>query len=226
MVHKKLRTPFFEIGAKNFMYGNKLLEVAKAADACAIDNNIDVIFIAPYTDIRMIARSTKRLLVFAPYMDTLRPGRGLADVLPEAIKDAGASGVMLNHSERQISLPVLQQTIERAKELDLITLVCAGSIAEARAVACLSPDIINPEETNLIGSGIVSDSDFVSKSTKAIKEINSNILVEHAAGITKSSQVRKLILAGADGVGSASGIFLADDPIKNVKAFISACKGG
>jgi len=219
-----LRAPFFEIGAKNYMFGERLLEVAKKADACAIKNDIDVIFICPYTDIRLITQATKRLLVFAPYMDSLRAGRGLADILPEGIKAAGASGVMLNHSERPMSLESLEETIARASELDLLTLVCAGSVAQARAVACLSPDIINPEEATLIGSGSVSDADFVKHTTDVIQTINSKIYVEHAAGITSGDEVRELILKGAQGVGVASGIFMADDPLAKVEEMIQAVR--
>ena len=219
-----IKTPFFEIGAKNYMYGEELLKVAKAADQAAIEHDIDVIFIAPYADIRLLAEHTRRLLIFAPYMDSLRPGRGLAAILPEGIKAAGAKGVMLNHSEKPMTLPELEATIKRAKELDLLTLVCAGSIQEAQAVACFAPDIINPEESELIGSGSVSDADFVERSTQAIRQINPHILVEHAAGITTGQQVESLILAGADGAGAASGVFKAEDPLAKSQEFILAVR--
>ncbi len=44
--------------------------------------------------------NTKHLIVLAPYMDTLRPGRGMADILPEGLKEAGAKGVVINHCEK------------------------------------------------------------------------------------------------------------------------------
>ena len=86
---QQIRTPFFEIGVKNYIYGDDVLALAKAADAAALRYDIDVLFIAPYVDIRRIAENCENLIVFAPYMDTLRPGRGIADVLPEAISAAG-----------------------------------------------------------------------------------------------------------------------------------------
>ena len=93
------RTPFFETSVKNYIYGDAVLEYAKAVDAAAKKYDIDAIFIAPYTDIRWISENTERIFVFAPYMDTIRIGRGIADVLPEAIKAAGAKVVLLNHCE-------------------------------------------------------------------------------------------------------------------------------
>ena len=75
----RLKAPFFEVGVKNYIYGDDVLKLAQAADQAAVKYDIDVIFLAPYVDIRRISENTERLIVFAPYMDTLRPGRGMAD---------------------------------------------------------------------------------------------------------------------------------------------------
>ena len=78
-----IRTPYFEVGTKNYVYGDKLLEYARAADAAAEKYDIDVLFICPALEVRRVAENTKHLFVLATYMDTLRPGRGCADILPE-----------------------------------------------------------------------------------------------------------------------------------------------
>lgn len=188
------------------------MDYAKAVDATVKKYDIDVIFIAPYTEIRRIAENTDRLIVFAPYMDPIRPGRGIADVLPEAIKVAGAKGVMLNHCEKPMSLPQIKKTIDRANELGLITFACADSIVEARAIAQFNPDIINPEPSELIGGDKASDMSYVKETIRVVKGINPHILVEQAAGITKGSQVYDFIMAGNDAAGSASGILKSPDP--------------
>ena len=139
---RRIRTPYFEIGVKNYVYGDDVLDMALHADACAEKYDVDVAMIVPYTEIRRVCENTAHLYVFAPYMDTLRPGRGMADVLPEAIKAAGACGVVVNHCERPMSLPQIKATIDRARELDLMVFGCADSIAETRALAQLHPDII------------------------------------------------------------------------------------
>lgn len=211
-----IRVPFFEIGVKNYIYGDDVLALAKVADAAADRYNIDVLFIAPYTEIRRVSENTGRLVVIAPYMDTLRPGRGMADVLPEGIKAAGAKGVVMNHCERPMSLSAIKKTIDRANELELLSFACADSIAEAQAIAHLHPDIINPEPTELIGSGKASDMKYVTKVTAAIKAIHPDILVEQAAGISNSKQVYDFIFAGAEAAGMASGIFNAPEPFAMV----------
>ena len=221
-----IRTPYFEIGTKNYIYGDTVLEYAKAADAAAGKCDIDVLFITPSTEIRMVAENTERLIVLAPYMDTLRPGRGMADILPEGLKAAGARGVVVNHCERPMTLPAIKATIDRARELDFLVFACADSIAEAKAIAQLHPDIINPEPTELIGGTGrgVSDMRYVMESIKAIKAIYPDIMVEQAAGITNGHQVYDFIMAGSEAAGAASGIMKAKDPIAMIYEMIAAVR--
>ena len=206
------RPPFFETSVKNYIYGDAVFEYAMAVDAAAVKYDIDAIFIAPFTEIRRIAEKAARLIVLAPYMDTLRPGRGMADILPEAIKAAGAKGVLINHCEKPMSFTAIKKTIDRANELELITFACADSIVEAKAIAQFRPDIINPEPTELIGSDTASGMDYVRETLKVIKDLFQDFLVEQAAGITKGSQIYEFIMAGNDGAGSASGILKSPDP--------------
>lgn len=221
---RKIRTPFFETSVKNYIYGDAVYEFAKAADAAAAKYDVDVLFITPYTEIRRISENCANLIVLAPYMDTLRPGRGMADVLPEAIKAAGAHGVVLNHCERPMTLTAIKKTIDRANELDLITFACADTIEEARAIAQLGPDIINPEPTELIGSGSASDMKYVMEAIQAVKAINPAILVEQAAGITTAQQIYDFIMAGSAAAGSASGVLNSPDPLALLDEMISYVK--
>jgi triosephosphate isomerase len=209
---------------KNYIYGDKVLEYALAADKAAEKYDVDVLFIAPYTEIRRIAENTRRLIILAPYMDTLYPGRGMADVLPEALKAAGAKGVVVNHCERPMSLAAIKKTIDRANELQMISFACADTIAEAKAIAQLHPSIINPEPTELIGSGTTSDMGYVSETVKVIKAIYPDILVEQAAGITTAEQVYQFIMAGSDAAGSCSGILNAKEPLALLDEMIRAVK--
>ncbi|MBO4327016.1 MAG: triose-phosphate isomerase [Clostridia bacterium] len=220
-----IRTPYFEIGTKNYVYGDKVLEYALAADKAAEKYDIDVLFITPAVEIRRVAENTKHLIVLAPYMDTLRPGRGMADILPEALKAAGAKGVVINHCEKPMSLPQMKATIDRARELDFIVFACADTLAEAKAIAQLHPDIINPEPSAIIGGGNgVSPMDYVMDSIREIKSVYPDIMVEQAAGITNGQQVYDFIMAGSEAAGAASGIMNAKDPIAMIDEMIAATR--
>lgn len=207
-----IRTPFFETSVKNYIFGDDVLEFAKAADASARRHDVDVLFICPYTEIRRVREQCGKLIILAPYMDTLRPGRGMADVLPEALKAAGAQGVVINHCERPMTLSAIKKTIDRARELDMLSFACADSVAEAEAIAQLNPDILNPEPSELIGSGVSSDMGYVRDVIRAVKAINPDILVEQAAGITTAQQIYDYIMAGSEAAGSASGILKSANP--------------
>ena len=220
-----IRTPYFEIGTKNYIYGDQVLEYAKAADAAAEKYDIDVLFITPAVEIRRVVENTKHLIVLAPYMDTLRPGRGMADILPEGLKAAGAQGVVINHCEKPMSLPQMKATIDRARELDFLVFACADTLDEAKAIAQLHPDIINPEPSEIIGGGNgVSPMSYVMDSIRAIKAIDDSIMVEQAAGITNGQQVYDFIMAGSEAAGAASGIMNAEDPLARIDEMIAATR--
>lgn len=221
----KIRTPYFEVGTKNYVYGDKLLEYAIAADKAAEKYDIDVLFICSPIEIRRVCEHTKHLFVLAPYMDTLRPGRGMADILPEGLKEAGAVGVVINHCERPMSMPQMKATIDRARELDMLVFACADTIAEGKAIAQLHPDIINPEPSDIIGGGNgVSPMAYVRESIDSIKSIYPDIMVEQAAGITNGQQVYDFIMAGSEAAGAASGICKADNPVAMIDEMIAATR--
>ena len=221
----QIRVPYFEVGTKNYVYGDTLLEYAIAADKAAEKYDIDVLFICPAVEIRRVCENTKKLIVLAPYMDTLRPGRGMADVLPEGLKAAGAQGVVINHCEKPMSLPQMKTTIDRARELDMLVFACADTLDEAKAIAQLHPDIINPEPSEIIGGGNgVSPMAYVKDSIKVIKQIDPDIMVEQAAGITNGQQVYDFIMAGSEAAGAASGIMNAADPVAMIDEMIAATR--
>jgi triosephosphate isomerase len=206
-----LKPPFFEIGPKSYLFGDAVLDLALAADEAAKKYDVDIIFTTPVADIRRVAQATERIFVFAPHMDPIRPGRGLADTLPESLTAAGAKGVMLNHCEKPLSLTALAQTIRRADEVGLATIVCTDTAAESAAVAELRPNIIVAEPTELIGTGKTSDLDYVNASIRTVKQIDPEILVLQGAGISCGKDVYRVIRAGAEATGSSSGVVKARD---------------
>ena len=220
----KINPPFFEIGPKSYLYGQDVIDLAVAADAAAKTYDVDIIFTTPIVEIARVKAATTRIHVFAPHMDPLYPGRGLADILPESLVAAGAEGVMLNHCERPLSLSVLRKTIERAREVGLATIVCADSCVEASMIAMLKPDIIVAEPSELVGTGVCCGPAYVSAATRAVRDVDPDILVLTAAGIANGEDVYNTILAGADATGSSSGIAKAPDRIAMVDEMIGALR--
>ena len=224
MAKRTINTPFFEIGPKSYLYGDDILDLAKAADAASAKYGVDIIFTCPVVDIRRVAESTSHIHVFAPHMDPIYPGRGLADTLPESLVAAGATGVMLNHVEKPLTFDVLAETIKRADEVGLLSIVCADSMADASKIASLNPDIIVAEPSELIGTGVSVGPEYVEAATKCVKSVNPNILVLTAAGISNGNDVYNTIIAGADATGSSSGVAKAADRAAMVDEMIAAVR--
>ena len=219
---KKIKPPFFEIGPKTYMFGDEMVELAKVIDKTAEKYDVRVILTPQYCDLYRVAQATESVLVFAQHMDPLPAGRGVGAILPEALKAAGAAGVMLNHAEKPISVAALKACIRRAEETGLYTIVCADSIDEAAAIAHLNPDIIVCEPSGLIGSGQTSGEDYVKASISAVKSINPEIAVLQGAGISNGEDVYKVIKAGAEATGTTSGIMKAADKPAMAEEMISA----
>ena len=220
----KIRAPYFEIGPKCFMWGERMLRLAKAVDEIAAEYDLDVIITPQYAYNRIIAENTSHMHDYAQHMDYLRPGRGLGSVLPESIKEAGAVGVMLNHAEKKLTLDEIEKTIARADEVGLATIVCADSVREIEAVAKLSPNLIVAEPTELIGTGVTSDMRYVRDTIEAVRRINPDIMVLQGAGISTPDDVARVIRAGALATGCTSGVMRAADPEAAARAMLSTLR--
>ncbi len=198
--------PFLIVNPKAYLGSAETLELARLTDELAAQFGIDVIFTAQHVDLRMVAEATEHVTVTAQHMDPIRKGRGMGHILPDSLVEAGARAVVLNHAEHPLQLAVLDETIERAKEVGLMTIVCADSEAQCRAVAHLHPTMMICEPTANIGTGRMDASDYIERTTKVVKEVDPSILVIQAAGVTGADDIIRVLAQGADGSGGTSGI--------------------
>jgi triosephosphate isomerase len=220
----RLKPPLFEIGLKGYIYGKEALALAREADRISREYNIAIIFDPQYVDIPIIAGQTRNIHVFSQHMDPFRPGRGLGCVLPEALKEAGASGTLLNHAEKRLTLSEIGKAINRADEVGLATLVCADTPEEAAAIAQLRPNMILAEPPGLIGTYEPVGKCFIQRTKKLVKAIDKDIIIFNSAGIKDAGDVRNVIMQGAEATGSTSGILKAKDPVGMMEAMIAALR--
>ena len=217
-----LRAPFFVINPKSYLYGEELLDLAKYADNLAEKYDVDILFTAPFIELKTIANNTKNLCVCAQHMDSISPGRGMGRIVGEMLKDAGVRATFLNHVEHKIDEAELEKTILRCKELNILAVVCANGLEDAKRAADLGSDIIICEPDNLVGTGQTSSDDYMIETTKIIKQTNPACQVLQAAGISSPEDVYKAIYLGADSTGGTSGIIKADDPKKMIDEMIQS----
>lgn len=221
------KLPIFEMGLKGYLYGKKALEFAKAADDISKKYDISIIFDPQYVDIPKIVEETENLYIFAQHMDPIEIGRGAGSILPEALKEAGASGTILNHSERMLTLSNIYKSIKRADDIGLATLVCTDSPNEAAAMAYFNPNIVLAEPPELIAtekSVAKVLKNFIYETVSMVKGINPNIIVGSGAGIKDAEDIKEIIKMGAELTGSTSAILKSDNPIKKLEEMVAAMK--
>ncbi|MFW6109523.1 MAG: triose-phosphate isomerase [archaeon] len=194
--------------------GTKAVEFARIAQQVNEKTGISIA-VAPQTiDIASLTVSWETP-VFAQHIDPVTYGKNTGHTLPEAVVDAGAYGTLLNHSERQISLERIEASINRARAVDLVTIVCADTVETAKKIALIGPDAIAIEPPELIGSGIsvsTAKPEIVSGAVKAVKNVNPDVKVLCGAGITNGEDASAALELGAKGILVASGVVKSDNP--------------
>lgn len=218
---RQLRTPFFVVNPKAYLFGKDSVKLAQELDRLVEKHDIDVIYTCQQADIYQISQITRHLIISAQHMDGMIPGVGMGKILPDALKAAGADATFLNHAENRLTVENLVNAVKRADELGMLTIVCANSVAEAQMIATLHPDIMVCEPTELIGTGQVSDIDYMRATNEAVRSVDPNIYLLQAAGISTVEDVKQALASGADATGGTSGIIKANDPVKTVDEMLT-----
>ncbi len=222
----RVRTPLLVINYKTYAegVGKRGLEIARAAEEISQEYDVCVAVAPQFPDIRMVA-SEVGIPVFAQHVDPIEPGAHTGGILAEAIKEAGAVGSIVNHSERRMLLADIDFVVRKLRRLGLVSLVCANTPQVSRAVAALDPDIIAIEPPELIGTGIpVSKAkpEVITGTLSLVREVNKKAIVLCGAGITRGDDVRAAIDLGTEGVLVASGIVKARKPKEVIREMAEA----
>ena len=194
--------------------GRRAMELAKIAEniASRVD---DYIAVAPPTiDLAEIINAVS-IDVYAQHVDAINFGSHTGRITAEMIKEKGAKGSLINHSERRLKLADIDFLVSKFKELNLTSVVCTNNIATTAAAAALNPDYVAVEPPELIGSGIPvskAEPETVENSVRAAKDVNPDVKVLCGAGISKHEDYVTALDLGADGVLLASGVVKAKDP--------------
>jgi len=222
----RVRTPIILVNFKTYAEatGRNALNLAKTAEKINQETGVSVGIAPQYVDIVPIVQAVS-IPVFAQHIDPVTHGSFTGHVLPEAVKEAGAVGTLINHSERRLKLADIDAAITRAQEIGLVTVVCSNNSAVSAAVAALKPNMVAVEPPELIGTGIpVSKAkpEIVSSTVDLVKRVNPEVIILCGAGITTGEDVAAALKLGTEGVLVASGIVKAKDPYKALLDFAEA----
>jgi len=201
--------------------GKKGIKLAKLAEKVAHECDACIAVAPQFPDIHPTAQEVD-IPIFAQHMDSVKPGSFTGHVLPESVKEAGATGTLINHSERRLRLSEIDAVISRTREVDLLSVVCSNNAAVSAAASALKPNMIAVEPPELIGTGIsVSKAkpEVVSGTVELVKRVNPGVVTLCGAGITKGEDVASALRLGTEGVLVASGVVKAKDPYKVLLEF-------
>jgi triosephosphate isomerase len=225
---KKLQTPMIIVNFKTYQEatGQRAVELAKKAEKVTKETGISTAVAPQFADIATVATSVE-IPVFAQHVDPIKPGSFTGHVLAESVKEAGAVGTLINHSERQLKLSDIDEIIKITREKNLVSCVCANNPSISKAVASLKPEIIAIEPPELIGTGIpVSKAkpEIVTDTVKLVREVNAKVTILCGAGIGHGEDVAAALKLGTQGVLVASGIVKAKNPYMIMREFADAAK--
>lgn len=201
--------------------GKNALKLAKIAEKVSLETEICIGVAPQYVDIPKITKEVS-IPVFAQHVDPISPGRNTGHILAEAIKEAGAVGTIINHSERRLKLTEIEKVIKRVAEVKLISLVCIGSPRLSRKIAGFHPNMVAVEPPELIETGISVSKvkpEVVSRTVELVKSVDPKIVVLCGAGVSTGDDVEAALKLGTEGVLVASGVVKAKDPYKVLLEF-------
>jgi len=222
----KLQVPIIIVNYKTYFEatGKKAVKLSKIAEEVSMESGVNVCVAPQFVDIASIADAVS-IPVFSQHIDPIAPGSFTGHILLESVKEAGAVGTLINHSERRLKMFDIEAIITKTRESDLVSVVCTNNAAVSAAAAALKPDMIAVEPPELIGTGIpVSKSkpEVVSGTVELVKRINPDVVILCGAGITRGEDVAAALRLGTEGVLVASGIVKAKDPRKILLEFTEA----
>ncbi len=205
-----------------YSFGEHALEIARAAKRVWEETGVTVILAPPATELSRVLSVVKDtgVKVYGQHADPLEPGAHTGYLPLEAFREAGAHGVILNHSEHRLRLADINWLIKKAKRHGLETLVCADVPETGAAIAVLKPDMVAVEPPELIGTGIpVSKAkpEVITNSVELIRRVNKDVLILTGAGISSGEDVYAAIKLGTIGVLVASAIVKAENPYNVIK---------
>ncbi len=193
--------------------GKNAIDLAKTINDVSGNTGVEIVSCPQAVDLREVVKAASHP-VWVQHVDVAERGRATGWFPPEIAKEAGAKGVLINHSEHKLSVGQLGETMTRCRDVGLETLVLADTVEEAKAAAKFQPDWIGYEPPELIASKTTSVArskpEVLECVVKAIPEVP--ILV--GAGIKDKNDVLVSIKRGAKGIVLSSAVIKAENPQK------------
>lgn len=200
------------------------VRLARAAAGVAKELGVSIAVAPGPLDLVRVAQEAGAQ-VFAQHVDPWPSGQHTGAVTPDFVKHVGVVGTILNHSEKRLHWQMLANARALCAQVGLVTVVCAGTVAQARRVAALRPEFVAVEPPDLIGGDVSVSSarpSVITRGVEAVHSVAPKTKVLCGAGVKRREDVERALELGADGVLVASGVTLARDPAAALRDLAAA----
>lgn len=148
--------------------------------------------------------------VWAQHMDPIEPGKNMGWLSPYALKEAGATGVVINHSEHKMPDDMVKKTLDKAKEYGFQNVIIGFNPEMIIKFDSWGPDFVSYEREDMIGTGVSMLTQEAENIKKLVAVLKNPLII--GAGISTGEDTKQAIKLGAKGAILASGFVLAKDP--------------
>jgi triosephosphate isomerase (TIM) len=205
--------------------GKSAIKLAKICEKVAKETKTEIALAVQTADLYKVSSSVK-IPVYAQHIDPVEYGSFTGHNLAECVKENGAIGTLINHSEYWLDRESIRKCIGRAKEAGLKTIVCVPDPKTAAGVAEFEPDYIALEAPELIGGEVsVSTAEpyLIEDTVEQIKKVK-NIPVLCGAGIKDRRDVAIALKLGASGIIIATHVVETKNPESVLKELVKGTK--
>lgn len=201
------------INFKNYKLESKALKLAKK-----IEKYLPKAIVCPAAvDIENISKNTK-LKVLAQNADIEEGNRATGYNTLMALKEAGAEGTLINHSEHSISIVSIRKLLVLSRKVNMKIIACSSNLKEVKKIISLKPWAIAFEEPKLIATK-KSITQYAPETIKKFMKIISRtkIIPLCGAGINSAEDIKQAYALGCKGVLIASAIANIKNPVPLLK---------
>ncbi len=217
-----LKPPILIINLKEYeqVLGEKPIKFAETAKKLSDKHKITILIAPPAPLLNEVAKITSTI---SQHIDPYEPGAHTGSLVAKEVKELGAIGSLINHSEKRIPHEDIKKCVDLCREHDLVSIVCAKDNEEAKKLAKFKPDFIAVEPPELIGGDIsvsTAKPEIIKNSVHDVKKVSPRTFVLCGAGVKTRDDVKKSIELGASGVILASGVVKAGNVEKAMEELI------
>lgn len=202
--------------------GHGAVRLTEIAERVAEESGAGIAIAVQASDIRLCAAGG--VPIYAQHFTPREPGAHTGEPLAHALKDAGATGSLINHAEHRLTLADIGACVTATRALDWVGIVCTNDAATSAAAAALGPHYVAVEPPGLIGGDVSvtsADPSVVSDSAEAVRRIDPDVKLLCGAGVKTGQDVATAIELGAEGVLLASGVAKSKDPETVLRDLVS-----